>query len=102
LLHFPAGSQPPVDAFWSIAITDANNRMVSNPINRYSVGDRSGLTPNADGSIDITIQNTAPAGPEQNWLPAPAGNFKLWLRAYQPGTAILNGSYHVPPVMEVK
>jgi hypothetical protein len=102
VLHFPAGGLPPVDAFWSIAMTDANNRMVSNPINRYSIGDRSGLTTNADGSIDIYIQNTAPSGHEQNWLPAPTGNFKVWLRAYQPGAAILNGSYQVPPVVEVK
>lgn len=25
---------PPVDVFWSISMTDAKNRMVSNPINR--------------------------------------------------------------------
>ena len=76
--------------------------MVYNPINRYSVGDRSGLVPNADGSIDIYIQSTAPAGHESNWLPAPAGNFKLWLRVYLPGVAILEGKYKVPPVVEVK
>ncbi len=102
VLHFPAGGLPPVDAFWSLSMTEANNRMVANPINRYSVGDRSGLVPNADGSVDIYMQNTAPAGHETNWLPAPTGNFKLWLRAYQPGQAILNGSYKVPAVTEVK
>ena len=41
-------------------MSDAKNRFVANPINRYSVGDRSGLVPNADGSVDIYIQNTAP------------------------------------------
>jgi hypothetical protein len=76
--------------------------MVENPIHRYSVGGRSGLVPNADGSIDIYVQNTAPAVQESNWLPAPAGNFMLWLRVYQPGAAILNGAYRVPPVVEVK
>jgi hypothetical protein len=35
---------------------------------------------------------------ESNWLPAPAGNFKLMLRAYLPGRAVLDGEYHVPPV----
>jgi hypothetical protein len=75
--------------------------MVDNPINRYSVGDRSGLVPGADGSIDIYIQNTAPAGHESNWLPTPTGNFVLVLRAYQPGAAVLSGEYHVPPVVEV-
>jgi hypothetical protein len=58
--------------------------------------------PNADGSIDIYIQNTAPAGHESNWLPAPSGDFKLWLRVYLPGAAILDGKYNVPPVVEVK
>jgi hypothetical protein len=72
--------------------------MVDNPIDRYSVGDRSGLVPNADGSIDIYIQNAVPAGHESNWLPAPTGDFMLWLRVYQPGAAILRGEYSVPAV----
>ncbi len=102
VLHFPAGGTPPNDAFWSLTMTDVSSRMVANPTNRYSVSDRSGLVPNADGSIDIYIQSTAPAGHESNWLPAPTGNFKLWLRAYWPGAAILAGKYTVPPVVEVK
>jgi hypothetical protein len=102
VLHFPAGQLPPNDAFWSLTLTDVAGFMVSNPIDRYSLGGRSGLAPNADGSIDIYIQSTAPAGHESNWLPAPAGNFKLMLRAYLPGAAILNGEYHVPPVSKVQ
>jgi len=102
VLHFPVGQLPPNDAFWSLTMTDVVGYMVSNPINRYSVGGRSGLVPNADGSIDIYIQSTAPAGHESNWLPAPAGNFKLMLRAYLPGRAILDGEYHVPPVIKVR
>jgi hypothetical protein len=102
VLHFPAGQLPPNDAFWSLTMTDVVGYMVSNPIDRYSVGDRSGLVPNADGSIDIYIQSTAPAGHESNWLPAPAGKFKLMLRAYLPGRAILDGEYHVPPVIKVQ
>jgi hypothetical protein len=101
ILHFPPGGLPPNNAFWSLTMTSTGGQMVDNPINRYSVGDRSGLAANADGSIDIYIQHTAPAGHESNWLPAPSGNFMLWLRAYQPGAAILNGEYHVPPVVEV-
>ena len=102
VLHFPAGSLPPNDAFWSLTITDVVGYMVSNPSDRHSLSDRSGLAPNADGSIDIYMQSTAPAGHEPNWLPAPAGSFKLMLRAYLPGLAILNGEYHLPPVMKVQ
>jgi hypothetical protein len=101
VLHFPVGQLPPNDAFWSLAMTDVVGYMVPNPIDRYSVGGRSGLVPNADGSIDICIQRTAPAGHEPNWLPAPAGNFKLMLRAYLPGRPVLDGEYHVPPVKKV-
>ncbi len=100
VLHFPPGGLPPNNAFWSLTMTVAPGHLVSNPINRYSVGDRSGLVPNADGSIDIYIQHAAPAGHEANWLPSPSGSFMLWLRVYQPGAAILSGAYHVPPVVE--
>jgi hypothetical protein len=102
ILHFPPGGLPPNHAFWSLTMTIAPGYLVANPSNRYSVGDRSGLVPNADGSIDIYIQRTAPVGHEANWLPSPSGDFKLWLRVYQPGSAILSGAYHVPPVMEVR
>jgi hypothetical protein len=102
MMHLPPGGLPPNDAFWSLTMGDATNRFVANPIKRYSVSDRSGLVPNADGSVDIYIQNTAPAGHESNWLPSPAGKFILWLRVYVPGAAILDGKYKVPPVVEVK
>jgi hypothetical protein len=102
IMHFSAGGLPPSHAFWSLTMADAHQRFVPNPIDRYSVGDRSGLAQNADGSVDIYIQNTAPAGHESNWLPAPTGKFILWLRAYIPGQTILDGEYEVPPVVEVK
>jgi hypothetical protein len=56
---------------------------------------------NANGSIDIYIQNKPPAGYESNWLPAPTGDFLMFLRIYLPGSAVLNGSYRPPPVVEV-
>lgn len=101
ILHFSPGGLPPNNAFWSLTMGDAHNRFVPNPINRYSVSDRSGLAPNPDGSVDICIQTAAPAGHESNWLPAPAGGFILWLRVYVPGQAILNGEYRLPPVARV-
>lgn len=101
ILHFPAGGLPPNDAFWSLTMGNAKNAYVPNPINRYNVGDRSGLVSNADGSVDVYIQHAAPVGHESNWLPAPSGTFILWLRVYIPGAAILDGTYTVPPVVEV-
>jgi hypothetical protein len=61
VMHFSAEQLPPNKAFWSLTMGDAKNHYVPNPINRYDVGDRSGLVPNADGSVDIYIQNIAPA-----------------------------------------
>jgi hypothetical protein len=100
-IHFPAGQLPPNDAFWSLTMGDASNHFVPNSLNRYSISDRSGLVPNADGSVDVYIQNAAPTGHESNWLPAPTGKFILWLRVYMPGQTILNGEYKVPPVVKV-
>jgi hypothetical protein len=102
VMHFPAGQLPPNNAFWSITMGDARNHFVANPINRYSVSDRSGLAQNLDGSVDIFIQNAALAGHASNWLPAPSGKFILWLRVYIPGEAILDGEYTVPPVAQVR
>ena len=101
-MHFPPGGLPPNEAFWSLTMADAKEHFVANPLNRYMVGNRSGLAPNADGSVDIYIQKTAPPGHESSWLPAPGGKFRLWLRVYMPGAAILDGEYEVPPVVEAR
>ena len=102
IMHFPTGQLPPNNAFWSLTMGDARNHFVPNPINRYSVSDRSGLVPDADGSVAIYIQKAAPAGHESNWLPSPSGNFILWLRVYLPGKTILEGRYKAPPVVQTQ
>ena len=102
VMHFPAGQLPSNNAFWSLTMGTVRNRFVPNPINRYSVSDRSGLVPTPDGSVDIYIQNTAPARHESNWLPAPPDKFLLWLRVYLPGPTILDRKYNVPPVVETR
>ena len=77
--------------------------LVENPINRYSIGDRTpGLKYNDDGSLDIYIQHDSP-GPdkESNWLPAPEGDFRPLLRMYQPRLEALDGTYMLPPIRRV-
>jgi len=76
--------------------------LVDNPINRYSIGDRTdGLTLGADGSLEIYIQHDNP-GPdkESNWLPAPEGPFFFVGRFYGPGPAILEGNWSLPRLIE--
>ncbi len=104
VLHFVKEELPPVDAFWSLTMysveKDMRNFLVWNPINRYSVGDRTkGLKYNEDGSLDIYIQHDFPEqDKESNWLPAPADVFLLALRAYQPRKELLEGKYLIPPI----
>ena len=103
-LHLPPGGVP-VDAFWSLSIyeveKDGRLFFADNPIHRYAIGDRtSGLKKNADGSIDIYIQRDKPEeGDIGNWLPAPAGTFRLIARAYQPRKELLEGNFRYPPVV---
>ncbi len=71
VMHFPKGQLPPAQGFWSLTMYDANYFFVNNPINRYSISARQNLKSNADGSIDLYIQNDSPgADKESNWLPA--------------------------------
>jgi hypothetical protein len=102
VLKFNAGGLPPVDAFWSLTLYGADFSLVENPINRYSIGDRTaGLVYSADGSLEIQIQNQAPGQGKSNWLPAPAGPYQLILRTYQPKPALFNGNYKLPPLRQV-
>lgn len=94
-------SEPPVEAFWSLTMYNAADKMlVENPVQRYKVGtDTEGLKKGADGSVTIAIQNEQPAPTlDANWLPAPAGDFYVILRMYQPTDAILDGTWQLPQV----
>ena len=100
ILRFEAGKTPPVNAFWSLTLYGPDSYFTDNAINRYAIGDRSGLAKNVDGSVNIYIQHASPGkGKESNWLPAPAGEFKLTLRAYYPKEALLDGSWKVPAII---
>jgi len=97
----------PAKAFWSLTMyqAEADGRyfLVENPINRFSIGDRTkGLVKNADGSIDILIQRDRPTGDKAaNWLPAAAGPMRMSLRAYLPKQELLDRKWKVPPVQKV-
>jgi len=104
VLHFPADRMLPVQSFWSLSLYEATADgqffFTDNPLDRYAIGDRTpGLALNADGSLDIWIGNRSP-GPEResNWLPAPAGPFALFIRAYLPKPELLDGRYRLPQV----
>jgi hypothetical protein len=93
---------PPCRAFWSVTMYDTPDfYLVTNPIDRYSIGDRTpGLRFGDDGSLTIVMQREQPDDPERraNWLPTPAGKFRPLLRMYEPGEAVFDGSYELPPI----
>lgn len=101
-LHFPNGQLPPNDAFWSLTATDTAGYILSKSTGHSSVNSHSGLTMNTDGSLDILLQSNEPPDSTQNWVQTPSGQFKLMLRAYLPGAAVVDGAYEVPPVSEVQ
>jgi hypothetical protein len=98
VIHFPAGQLPPAKYFWSTTMYNSSFYLVANPINRYELASHTaGLKYNSDGSLDIYVQHTAPAGHESNWLPSPAsGQFEITLRLYGPEATALGRTYKYP------
>lgn len=105
VMHFPKGQTPPAQGFWSITMYDGNYFFVDNPLNKYTVSARNDLKYNADGSLDLYIQNKSPGkDKEANWLPAPEGKFVLMMRLYWPreeSPSIIDGTWKPPAVKVV-
>jgi len=103
VLHFSKDELPPVEAFWSITMYDAEGYQAANAINRFAVSSWMPFKYNADGSLDIYIQNENP-GPdkEANWLPAPKGPLGVTMRLYAPKANALDGRWNPPAVKRVE
>src|SRR5215468_2114675 len=106
VMRFAKGELPPVKGFWSVTMYNKDYFFVPNPINRQSISARQNLKSNADGSVDLYIQNESPGtNKESNWLPAPKDKFILMMRLYWPKEkppSILAGSWKIPSVEVVK
>lgn len=99
VLHFDKGQLPPVKSFWSITPYSLPGLYMSeNPIQRYAIGDRTkGFKYNADGSLDVYVQNESPGKEkEANWLPVSKNKFTVCARVYVPEQALLDGQYKFP------
>jgi hypothetical protein len=102
VVHFAAGKLPPARFFWSLTMYNESFFLVSNPLGRYEIGNRTaGLRYNRDDSLDIYVQHSAPAGHESNWLPAPTGVFEMTLRLYGPRPVALQRRYVYPPITPI-
>jgi len=100
---FAAGALPPVKGFWSLTLYNEHHFFSPNAIKRYSVGTKNKTLITApDGSLTIYVQSTPPGGDKKaNWLPAPKGDFVLYVRSYWPEEPILNGNWTPPAVVKV-
>jgi hypothetical protein len=100
-ITFAKGQLPPVKGFWSLTVYNPEHFFYPNSLNRFALGTKNKtLKHNADGSLTIYVGNKSPGKDrESNWLPAPAGKFSVWLRAYWPEQPILDGTWK-PPVIQ--
>ena len=98
---FPKGQLPPAKGFWSLTVYNPEHFFYPNALKRFALGTKNKtLKYNDDGSLTLYVGNQSPGKEkESNWLPAPAGNFSIWIRSYWPDQAILDGTWK-PPVVK--
>jgi hypothetical protein len=101
---FAKSQAPPVQGFWSLTLYDQYHFFHPNALDRYSLGTKNkDLKYNADGSLTLYAGAKSPGqDKESNWLPAPNGPFSLYLRAYWPDKAIIDGSWKPPAIEKMK
>jgi hypothetical protein len=69
-MTFPRGMEPPVDGLWSLTAYGADMNLIPNPIDRYSIGDRTpGVRKNADGGTTFYFQDESPGAPMRPLTP---------------------------------
>jgi hypothetical protein len=59
-IHFEKEQIPPVQVFWSITLYDPEGFQVANTIDRFAVSSWMPLKYDADGSLDLYLQNESP------------------------------------------
>lgn len=83
---------------WSVAVYDGGgglpDRMSGPPF--VSALGRDASQP--DDPVTITIQSEPPDDPASVWLGAPPGPFRLVLRVWEPGAAVLKSAWRPSPV----
>ena len=113
-LTFQPDQFPPLkdSGFWSVTLYALpQRRLVHNPIDRYSIGDRTPGLVFKDGTLTLYIQKDQPVSSDQvgNWLPTPdpdfdarysSGLFNLIFRIYWPTDKALSDPYFPPPVIK--
>jgi hypothetical protein len=76
--------------WWSITAYGADDYLIPNPANRYSIS-KNTVVRGVDGSFSADVAMTAQT---PNWVPVMGGPFSLTLRLYNPGPDIARGPAH--------
>jgi hypothetical protein len=100
---FLKGQLPPVKGFWSLTLYNKHHLFEVNDLNRYSLGTKNKtLKFNPDGSLTLYAGAKSPGKDrESNWLPAPEGDFSLYIRCYWGREAVLDGTWIPPRIGQV-
>lgn len=101
---FPKGQLPPVKGFWSLTLYNKFHLFEVNDLNRYSLGTKNKtLKFNPDSSLTLYAGAKCPdKDKESNWLPAPEGEFSLYIRCYWGKKAVLDGTWMPPKIEQMK
>jgi len=101
-IHFAADKLPPVKAFWSFTLYDADGFTVPNSMDRATLSSWMPLVYNGDGSLDLFFQTASPGDDKaNNWLPTPKEKgWNLTLRLYAPEKRVLDGSWKPPAAVK--
>lgn len=99
---FAKDELPPVQGFWSLTLYNEQHFFHPNALKRFSLGTKNKtLKYNADGSLTLYAGSKSPgADKESNWLPAPPGDFSLYIRAYWGKPAITEGTWKPPAIVK--
>ena len=100
---FASRQTPPVNGFWSLTVYNKEHLFEPNKLNRFSLGTKSkSMKSNSDGSLTLYFSNDSPGvDKEVNWVPTPTDEFSLYIRAYWPKDAVLDGTWKPPLVTRV-
>lgn len=99
-LQFAGDDLPPCSGFWSLTAYGTDMYLVDNPIDRWSISDRTpGLQYAKDGSLTIMLSATQPAN-TANWLPVPAGPYLLGLRVYEGHASVVDCDWFPPALVD--
>ncbi len=96
---------PPAETFWSVVVYDVNTRcLIINGEQRPAASSRTGLKPEADGSITVHFSPELPEGVDRsNWIQTNTGSgFFVYLRFYGPTQAYFDESYPLQDIKKVQ